>query len=42
MTEQKKKLEKLAGVKGMNDILPQDAGLWEFFESTVKSKRRCQ
>ncbi len=30
MTEQKKKLEKLSGVKGMNDILPQDAGLWEF------------
>ncbi|CAG4886250.1 histidine--tRNA ligase [Paraburkholderia gardini] len=40
MTEQKKKLEKLAGVKGMNDILPQDAGLWEFFESTVKSMLR--
>ena len=40
MTEQKKKLEKLSGVKGMNDILPQDAGLWEFFESTVKSMLR--
>ncbi|MGA7812996.1 MAG: tRNA synthetase class II core domain family protein, partial [Caballeronia sp.] len=25
MTEPKKKLEKLSGVKGMNDILPQDA-----------------
>ncbi|KWC49155.1 histidine--tRNA ligase [Burkholderia ubonensis] len=37
MTEQKRKIEKLAGVKGMNDILPQDAGLWEFFEATVKS-----
>jgi histidyl-tRNA synthetase len=36
MTEQKKKLEKLSGVKGMNDILPQEAGLWEFFEVTVK------
>ncbi|MEX3547716.1 MAG: histidine--tRNA ligase [Burkholderia sp.] len=36
MTETKRKLEKLTGVKGMNDILPQDAGLWEFFESTVK------
>ncbi|TAL95588.1 MAG: histidine--tRNA ligase [Paraburkholderia sp.] len=40
MTEQKKKREKLSGVKGMNDILPQDAGLWEFFESTVKSMVR--
>ena len=40
MTEQKKKLEKLSGVKGMNDILPQDAGLWEFFEATVKSMLR--
>jgi histidyl-tRNA synthetase len=38
MTEQKRKIEKLAGVKGMNDILPQDAGLWEFFEATVN---RC-
>ncbi len=41
MNEQKKKLEKLSGVKGMNDILPQDAGLWEFFESTVKSMLRA-
>jgi histidyl-tRNA synthetase len=40
MTEQKKRLEKLSGVKGMNDILPQDAGLWEFFETTVKSMLR--
>src|ERR1700758_1457478 len=40
MTEQKKKLEKLSGVKGMNDILPQEAGLWEFFEATVKSMLR--
>ncbi|BCF96798.1 histidine--tRNA ligase [Paraburkholderia sp. PGU19] len=41
MTEQKKqKLEKLSGVKGMNDILPQDASLWEFFETTVKSMLR--
>ena len=40
MTEQKKKLEKLSGVKGMNDLLPQDAGLWEFFEATVKSMLR--
>ncbi|TDV38166.1 histidyl-tRNA synthetase [Paraburkholderia caballeronis] len=40
MTEQKRKAEKLSGVKGMNDILPQDAHLWEFFESTVKSMLR--
>jgi histidyl-tRNA synthetase len=40
MTEQKKKLDKLSGVKGMNDVLPQDAQLWEFFESTVKSLLR--
>ena len=40
MTEQKKKPEKLSGVKGMNDILPQEAGLWEFFETTVKSMLR--
>jgi histidyl-tRNA synthetase len=42
MTEQKRKIEKLAGVKGMNDILPQDAGLWEFFEATVKSLLRVR
>ena len=30
-----------ASVKGMNDILPQDAALWEFFESTVKSMLRA-
>jgi histidyl-tRNA synthetase len=41
MTEQKKRLEKLSGVKGMNDILPQDAALWDFFESTVKSMLRA-
>jgi histidyl-tRNA synthetase len=28
-------------VKGMNDILPQDAALWDFFESTVKSMLRA-
>lgn len=41
MTEQKKRVEKLAGVKGMNDVLPQDAPLWEFFETTVKSMLRA-
>ena len=30
-----KKAEKIVGVKGMNDILPADAGLWELFENTV-------
>jgi len=41
MTEQKKRLERLSGVKGMNDILPQDAALWDFFETTVKSMLRA-
>lgn len=32
-----KKAEKIVGVKGMNDILPADAGLWELFENTVQT-----
>jgi histidyl-tRNA synthetase len=32
-----KKTEKIVGVKGMNDILPADAPLWELFENTVHS-----
>lgn len=32
-----KKIEKLVGVKGMNDLLPDDAPLWELFENTVQS-----
>ena len=36
MSEQKK-VEKIVGVKGMNDILPADAPLWELFENTVQS-----
>jgi len=32
-----KKAEKIAGVKGMNDLLPDDAPLWELFENTVQS-----
>lgn len=32
-----KKLEKIVGVKGMNDILPADAGMWELLENTVQS-----
>ncbi len=31
------KTEKIVGVKGMNDILPADAPLWELFENTVHS-----
>lgn len=34
MTE---KLKKIVGIKGMNDILPSDAPLWELFENTVQS-----
>lgn len=32
-----KKIEKFVGVKGMNDILPTDAPIWELFENTVQS-----
>ncbi len=32
-----RKSEKIVGVKGMNDILPADASLWELFENTVQS-----
>jgi histidyl-tRNA synthetase len=32
-----KKAEKIVAVKGMNDILPADAPLWELFENTVHS-----
>lgn len=32
-----KKIEKIVAVKGMNDILPADASLWELFENTVQS-----
>ncbi|MGI4814988.1 MAG: histidine--tRNA ligase [Janthinobacterium lividum] len=41
MKEKTKKPEKLTGVRGMNDILPADAALWEFFESTVRSLLRA-
>lgn len=36
MTENRK-IEKIVGVKGMNDILPADAPMWELFENTVQS-----
>ncbi|MGZ3183460.1 MAG: histidine--tRNA ligase [Telluria sp.] len=32
-----KKPEKIVAVKGMNDILPAEAPLWELFENTVQS-----
>jgi histidyl-tRNA synthetase len=32
-----KKTEKIVAVKGMNDILPAEAPLWELFENTVQS-----
>ena len=32
-----KKTEKIVGVKGMNDLLPQDSAMWELFENTVQS-----
>ncbi|MCE3604587.1 histidine--tRNA ligase [Massilia sp. P8910] len=38
MSENKKeKATKITAVKGMNDILPADAPLWELFENTVHS-----
>lgn len=33
----KKKVNKIAAVKGMNDMLPADAPLWELVENTVQS-----
>jgi histidyl-tRNA synthetase len=32
-----KKVEKIGGIKGMNDVLPADAPLWELFENTVQT-----
>lgn len=37
MPEVTKKTDRIVGVKGMNDILPSDAPLWELFENTVES-----
>ena len=36
----KKKVKKILGIKGMNDILPGDAAVWEFLEGTVESVLR--
>ena len=30
------KLEKLTGVKGMNDLLPPESARWEWLEATVR------
>nr|WP_085315100.1 histidine--tRNA ligase [Derxia lacustris] len=35
------KIEKLGAVKGMNDILPKDAPLWDYFEDTVRGLMRA-
>lgn len=32
-----KKIEKINGVKGMNDLLPEDSALWEIVENTIQS-----
>ena len=32
-----KKADKITAVKGMNDVLPADAPLWELFENTAQS-----
>ncbi|MGV7210231.1 histidine--tRNA ligase [Oxalobacteraceae bacterium A2-2] len=32
-----KKVEKITAIKGMNDILPGDANLWELFQNTAQS-----
>ncbi|SDV51417.1 histidine--tRNA ligase [Chitinasiproducens palmae] len=37
MSESKKKIEKLSGVKGMNDLLPAEAVYWEQFERAVRA-----
>ncbi|MBE2261350.1 MAG: histidine--tRNA ligase [Burkholderiaceae bacterium] len=31
-------MEKITAVKGMNDILPGESGLWEWFEETVRAQ----
>ncbi|MBR7069644.1 MAG: histidine--tRNA ligase [Oxalobacter sp.] len=36
----KKKVKKILGIRGMNDILPEDAAVWELLEGTVESVLR--
>ncbi|CAJ0701575.1 histidine--tRNA ligase [Ralstonia holmesii] len=38
---QKQRVQKIAGVKGMNDLLPSDAPLWEHFDNAVRSMLRA-
>ena len=38
---QKQRVQKIAGVKGMNDLLPADAPLWEHFDNAVRSMLRA-
>lgn len=38
---QKQRVQKIAGVKGMNDLLPGDAPLWEHFDNAVRSMLRA-
>ena len=33
----KTKIKKIVGIRGMNDILPADAPLWDLLENTVES-----
>jgi histidyl-tRNA synthetase len=35
------RVQKIAGVKGMNDLLPSDAPLWEHFDNAVRSMLRA-
>ena len=32
-----KKIRKILGIKGMNDILPDESPVWELLENTVES-----
>ena len=42
MSEPKQqRAQKIAGVKGMNDLLPSDAPLWEHFDNAVRSMLRA-
>ncbi len=38
--EKKKKVKKILGIKGMNDILPEDAAVWDLLEGIVESVLR--
>lgn len=40
-TDKIKKKDIIKGIKGMNDILPEDAAIWERLEGTVESVLHC-